>query len=106
MDLRYSSITADILHILLDCKIHTMPEIAIKIEVSRMTVVRHIESLSYRYPIQTFCGGAKKGGVFIDANHIYKGKILTIDELQLINKSLKLLQKFEKDYVNKQLINS
>lgn len=93
MDLRKSSITADILNILSDCKIHTTQEIADEIEVCKRTVIRHIQSLSYRYPIRTFCGGINRGGVCLDKNYLYQGRILTNDELQLINKALNLLQK-------------
>ena len=63
MYLKKSSITADILNILSDCKVHTMQEIADEVEVSEKTVRRHIQSLSYRYPIETFRGGDKRGGV-------------------------------------------
>lgn len=93
MDLRSSSITADILNCLSDCKIHTIDEIANEVEVSRSTVKRHIQSLSYRYPIQTFCGGINRGGVYLDKNYINQGQILSNDELQIISKALILLQK-------------
>lgn len=93
MDLRSSSITADILNCLSDCKIHTIDEIANEVEVSRSTVKRHIQSLSYRYPIQTFCGGINRGGVYLDKNYINQGRILSNDELQIISKALILLQK-------------
>ena len=92
MDLKKSSITADILSLLSDGKVHTLQEIADEIEISKMTVRRHIQSLSYRYPIQTFCGGINRGGVFLDKDYIYQGSTLTNDELQLINKALLLLQ--------------
>lgn len=93
MDLRKSSITADILNILSDCKVHTTKDIADEIEVSQKTVKRHIQSLSYRYPIQTFCGGINRGGVYLNKDYIYQGKTLSIDELQIINNALSLLQK-------------
>ena len=91
MDLKKSSITADILNFLSDGKIHTLQEIADEVEVSKMTVRRHIQSLSYRYPIQTFCGGNDRGGVYLDKNYIYQGATLSNDELQLIVKGLSLL---------------
>ena len=93
MDLKMSSITADILNILSDGKVHTMQEISDEIEVSRRTVIRHIQSLSYRFPIETFCGGINRGGVFLDKDYIYQGQTLSIDELQIINNALLLLQK-------------
>ena len=92
MDLKKSSITADILSLLSDGKVHTLQEIADEVEVSKITVHRHIQSLSYRYPIETFCGGINRGGVYLDKDYIYQGSTLTNDELQLINKALLLLQ--------------
>jgi len=93
MDLKKSSITADILNILTDGKVHTFDEIAEKVEVHKNTVYRHIQSLSYRYPIETFRGGDKKGGVYLDKQYIHQGKIRSKDELQLISQGLELLQK-------------
>lgn len=106
MDLKKSSITADILNVLSDCKVHTMQEIAEIVEVSRQTVVKHIQSLSYRYPIQTFCGGVNRGGVYLDKDYIHQGKILTTDELQVIAKALTMLQNSESEDVNPELIKS
>ena len=106
MDLRKSSITADILNILSDCKIHTINEIADEVEVSRSTVKRHIQSLSFRYPIQSFCGGINRGGVYLDKNYVYQGQTLTNDELQIIGRALKLLQKSESNCDYHDLISS
>ena len=106
MDLRKSSITADILNILSDCKIHTINEIADEVEVSRSTVKRHIQSLSFRYPIQSFCGGINRGGVYLDKNYVYQGQTLTNDELQIIGRALKLLQKSESNCDYQDLISS
>lgn len=104
MDLKKSSITADILNVLSDCNVHSLQEIADEVEVSKMTVRRHIQSLSYRYPIQTFCGGINRGGVCLDKDYIHQGKVLTNDELQVINKALTLLQKCGSEDVNQELI--
>lgn len=93
MDIRSSSLTADILNVLHDGKVHTMSEIACKVECSRQTVHKHIQSLSYRYPIETFCGGDKKGGVYLDKKYLHQGKIRSRDELQIISQALELLQK-------------
>ena len=95
MDLKKSSITADILHVLNDGKVHTMQQIADEVEVSERTVRRHSQSLSYRYTIETFVGGDKRGGVFLDKSAIHQGKILSSDELQIISKALRLLQESE-----------
>ncbi|MBR4003054.1 MAG: HTH domain-containing protein [Clostridia bacterium] len=104
MDLKKSSITADILNILSDCKVHTLQEIADEVEVSKMTVRRHIQSLSYRYPIQTFSGGINRGGVYLDKNYLYQGQMLTRDELQVINKALAMLQNSKGDDVSQEII--
>ena len=97
VDLRASSITADILNVLSDGKKHTMQEIADVVEVSERTVRRHIQSLSYRYPIETFCGGIERGGVRLDRKYCYGDKILTREENETIRKALKLLQESEND---------
>lgn len=91
MDLRYSSITADILNVLLDGKIHTSSEIAERVEVSKKTVLRHIQSLSYRYPIETFNGGDIRGGIMLNKKYINNGEILTNDDLNLLNEALTFL---------------
>lgn len=106
MDLRSSSITADILNILSDGKVHTLQEIANKVEVSKSTVRRHIASLSYRYPIDSIRGGINRGGIQLDKNYLHQGKIRSTDELQLIEKALKLLQKFGGDDVDQELLES
>ena len=105
MDLKKSSITADILNILSDCKVHTMQEIADEVEVSEKTVRRHIQSLSYRYPIETFCGGDKRGGVYLDKKYLHQGKIRSRDELQIISQALELLQKSGSE-VDQELLSS
>ena len=91
MDLRYSSITADILNVLSDGNVHTTIEIAEKVECSKRTVIRHIQSLSYRYPIETFTGGDKRGGVHLDKKYIYNGAILTVEDLNILNEALTFL---------------
>ena len=107
IDLKSRSITADILNILSDGKLHTMNEISVKVEVSRKTVGKHIQSLSYRYPIETFKGGDKnKGGVYLDKNFIYQGLMLTNDELQVISQALAMLQNSKGIEVNKELVAS
>ena len=103
MDLKSSSITADILNVLSDGKKHTMREIAQTVEVSERTVRRHIQSLSYRYPIETFCGGIERGGVWLDKKYISETKIFSRAEIQLIKKALSILQ--EKEQNDKTLLN-
>lgn len=88
-----SDITADILNFISDGKVHTMNQIAEACEVSKRTVNRHIQSLSYRYPIDTFRGGIDRGGVILDTKYIVQGKIITNEKLQILGKALDLLQK-------------
>ncbi len=97
MDLRGSSITADILNVLMDGKVHTMTEIAEVVEVTRKTVQKHIASLSYRYPIETFHGGEKRGGVYLDKQYIANGHIFTRAELQFGAKIFGSLQRTDFD---------
>lgn len=106
MDIRSASITADILNYISDGKLHSMQEIANEVEVSRVTVQRHIQSLAYRYPIETLRGGINRGGVKLDKRFIVQGKILSYDKLQLINRALRLLQESNEEIKNKVLIES
>ena len=105
MDLKKSSITADILSILSDGKVHTIQDIALEVEVHYNTVRRHLQSLSYRYPIETFCGGINRGGVQLDKKYLNQGKIRSRDELQIISQALRLLQKSGSD-VDQKLLES
>lgn len=90
--MRSRNIQADILDYLSDNKIHSMSKIAEELEVSRMTVYRHIQSLAYRFNIETFKGGIDKGGVrFIGEQKVDVEK-LTSDDLQLIISKLSSLQ--------------
>lgn len=102
VDLRKSSITADILNVLSDGKKHTMQEIADVVEVSERTIRRHISSLSYRFPIETFCGGSEKGGVRLDKKYIENGKIRSKEEIDTIKKALLLFKEIngESDILN------
>lgn len=92
-----SSTTADILNVLHDGKVHTISEIAEIVEVSYPTVQRHIQSLAYRYPIETFCGGENKGGVYLDKHYIANGHIFTRAELQFGAKIFGSLQRTDFD---------
>ena len=92
MDIRSCSITADILNVLTDGKKHTIAEIAQIVEVSEKTVRRHIQSLSYRYPITTFKGGIERGGVILEKQYIYQGRVRTKEEINVIVEALELLK--------------
>ena len=105
MQTKSSSVTADILNYVSDGKIHSMKQIADEIEVSERTVRRHIRSLAYRYPIETFCGGINRGGVFLDTKYIVQGKIITLEKLQILDKALILLQKSGCKDVNQKALN-
>ena len=100
MDLKSSSITADILNVLMDGKRRTLQEIADEVEVSKTTVQRHVQSLSYRYPIETFRGGREKlggGGVYLDKAYIVNGRVFTRAELQFGAKVFGALQRDDYD---------
>lgn len=104
MDLKQSSITADILNFISDGKIHTLQEIANAVEVCKQTVLRHIQSLSYRYPIETFHGGDMRGGVRLIPEQKVSVEKLTSDDLQLIIEHLDSLQDSNariKSFINK-----
>ena len=104
MDFRSSSVTADILNYISDGKIHTLQEIANEVDVSYSTAKRHIQSLAYRYPIETFCGGINRGGVKLDTKYIVQGKIITNEKLQILGKALSLLQKSKAYEVDQRLL--
>lgn len=86
------NIQADIFDILSDGKIHTMNEIAEKVEVSRMTVFRHIQALAYRFNIQTIKGGIDKGGVQLKIEQKVSVEKLNSEDLRVILSNLSLLQ--------------
>lgn len=99
-----SSTTADILSCLSDGKYHTLNEIAEQINVSKITVHRHIQSLAYCYPIETFRGGINRGGVKLDSKYIFQGKILTNEKLQILGKALALLQEADDKMVDQKIL--
>ena len=86
------NIQADILDIISDGKFHTMNEIASVVEISRMTVYRHIQALSYRFNIQTFKGGVDKGGVRMIIDKKVTVEKLDDNELHLIIDKLSSMQ--------------
>lgn len=78
------NIQADILSIISDGKTRTYQQIADEIEVHRMTVYKHIKALSFRYNIETFCGGIDRGGVRLNIKKQINLDYLTYDELQFV----------------------
>lgn len=104
MNVRSSSIIADILHYISDGKFHTLQEIADEVEVSRITAYRYIQSLSYRYNIESFHGGDKRGGIRLIPDKKVSIEKLTSDDLQLIISKLESLQDSNpriKSFINK-----
>lgn len=89
---RNKNIQADILSLISDGKVRTLQTIADQVEVSKITVFRHIQSLSYRYNIETFCGGIERGGVRLITNDEVSVKKLNSNDLQLILSKLESLQ--------------
>lgn len=90
--MRNKNIQADILALISDGKVRTLQTIADQVEVSKITVFRHIQSLSYRYNIETFCGGIERGGVRLITNDEVSIKKLNSNDLQLILSKLESLQ--------------
>lgn len=90
--MRSSDIVADILFILSDNQIHTMSELAEEIETTRQTIHKYIQSLSYRFNIETFKGGIDRGGIRLIPDECLKTNYLNKNELQLIYNELELLQ--------------
>jgi len=72
-----SSIDADVLFHLMDGNIHTLQELANKVETSQMTIRRSIERLGISFIIHTFTSGISGkrggGGVYLDEQHLYFG---------------------------------
>lgn len=77
-------IQADILALLSDGRLWKMNEIAREIEVCRKTVIRHIQSLSYRHNILVFHGGEEKGGVRLIREKEVSIENLSAEELNQI----------------------
>lgn len=86
------NIQADILAMLSDGEVHTLQSIADKVEVSKITVFRHVKSLSYRHNIQTFKGGVDKGGVRMIIDKKVTVEKLDDNELHLIIDKLSSMQ--------------
>lgn len=82
--MRKRDVQADILALLSDGKIWTMQKIADEIEVHYSTVFRHIHALSYRFNIEIFCGGEKKGGVQLIIERKVSIEKLNNQEIDLI----------------------
>lgn len=98
--MRCKNIQNSILYILLDCKKHTISEIAEKVEVSYITAQRHISELSMLYPIETIVGGRGSGGVRMVKSFKLYNKFFNKNELQLILNGLVLLQKNGTDTID------
>lgn len=90
--MRSKFIQSEIIHELSDFKLHKTSDIANKLELSRMTVYRHIIDLSFHYPILTFCGGRDSGGVKLDKSCLFKDIIFTFEQKAKILQALELLQ--------------
>lgn len=86
-----------ILYILLDCKKHTISEIAEKAEISYPTAQRHIAELSSIYPIEITAGGRGSGGVQLIQSYKLFQNFFSKNELQFVIEGLKLLQDYGQD---------
>lgn len=90
--MRSRNIQADIFDCLTDGKFHTTNEIAQKVEASQITVKRHLQSLSYRFNIETFRGGIDHGGIRLRIEDKINMNYLNVHDLQLIKGRLESLQ--------------
>ena len=90
--MRSRNIQADILDCLSDYKVHTFQSVANAVECSYSSVKRHIQSLAYRFNIETFKGGIDKGGVRLIPDESVNTNYLNENELQLIISKLSSLQ--------------
>ena len=78
--MRNNYISARIIEILSDNKLHTYREIANEVEAGKNTVIRHIRDFSVDHSIVTYHGGQKCGVQMISGNRIY----LNTDEKSII----------------------
>ena len=85
-------VAASILEILEDNEIHSMNEIAEKLELSRLTVFRHIQTLSLHYDIETFKGGQIRGGVRLKTITKLDVSYLSSNDLQSVMSAIGSLQ--------------
>ena len=85
-------VEASILEILEDNEIHSMNEIAEKLEISRLTVFRHIQTLSLHYDIETFKGGQIRGGVRLKTITKLDVSYLSSNDLQSVMSAIGSLQ--------------
>lgn len=84
--MRSRYIQNDILFYLSDGKPHSSEELAEAIEVSVVTIRRHIKDLSLNYPIVSFVGGVGGGGGYRMLSEI--ALQLTVEDIEVIVDSL------------------
>lgn len=90
--MRSSIIQTYILSILIDCKKHTISEIAEKVEISYSTAQRHISQLATYFPIITIPGGRDTGGVQMLQSYDIISNFFDKEELLLLLEGVKLLE--------------
>lgn len=91
--MRSKTIQNYILYILLDCKKHTLSEIAEKTEISYSTAQRHLSELASIFPIEVIAGGRNSGGVQMRQSAELFENFFSKNEINLMVKGLLLLQK-------------
>ena len=84
--MRSRYIQNDILFYLSDGKPHSSEELAEIIEVSEITIRRHIKDLSLNYPIVSFAGGIGGGGGYIMLS--FSSQLLTKGDVEIIVNTL------------------
>lgn len=95
--MRKRSIGCDILIGLLDCKLHTIQELAERAEVSYSTVFRYIRDLSISLPIETEHGrqGKRGGGGVRLLNKVFIERLFTAEEIRYIRIGLEKQEQTE-----------
>ena len=91
--MKSSDVSADILYLLSDGKLHNYSQIAEYAECSYSTARRYASALAFKNPnIDIFKGGSDKGGVRMKLEQQVSVEKLNSDDLQLIISKLSLLQ--------------
>lgn len=80
-----------IIYILSDYKLHKMREIAKEVEVSRYTVLRHIQDLSECEMIITYMG--REGGVQLLPKEEIRARFFSKKEVLILQESLEMREK-------------
>ena len=93
--MRKRYVQGEILFYLSNGKLHTTRELAENVEVSEMTIRRHISDLSIKFPIVTNKGGIGGGGGIQMNKNGCTFSVFTDRELKIILQGLELMEQEE-----------